>query len=224
MCYNQKNINEDCDMITKEQVWKGLKLELPDDELCKIFQADEYEVDDYYDYDLLMETLYKAINKEIDFEYFIDWCILVANCYNYTKDVCRNKLGKLYCDVGYFFDGISFMDRYDKNRFMESVAMLKHYNYLIKKAKKEINGPFETNGVERILIFDHCNRTNNSSVYRVFIRDYNKKEWELTYIDDNDFEYDENINYTFEDEKHFNKYFYEFYEDETWKEVHNLKF
>lgn len=62
-------------MITKEQVWKGLRLELPDDELCKIFQADEYEIDDYYDYDLLRETLYKVINKEIDFEYFIDWCV-----------------------------------------------------------------------------------------------------------------------------------------------------
>ena len=211
-------------MITKEQVWKGLKLELPDDELCKIFQADEYEIDDYYDYDLLMETLYKAINKEIDFEYFIDWCILVANCYKYTKEGHSTKLGKLYCDVGCFFDGISFMGGYDKKDFMESVAMLKYYDYLIKKAKKEIKGPFETKGVERILIFDHCNRTNDSSVYRVFIRDYNKKEWELTYVDDNDFEYDENINYSFEDEKHFDKYFYEYYENEEWSEVHNMKF
>lgn len=149
---------------------------------------------------------------------------LVANCYNFTKEGYKTKLGKLYCDVAYFFDGISFMGQYNKKDLMESVMILKYYNYLIKKAKKEIKGPFETNGIERILIFDHCNRTNDSSVYRVFIRDYNKKEWELTYIDDNDFEYDENINYSFEDEKYFDKYFFEFYDNEEWSEVHNMKF
>lgn len=212
-------------MVTKEQVWKGLRQELSDDELCSIFQADEYEKDDYYDYDLLMGTLYKAINKEIDFEYFIDWCILVANCYNYTKASYRTKLGKLYAGVGYFFDGISFMDGYDKKDFMESVAMLKHYDYLIKKAKKEITGPFATNGVERILLMDHCNWNYDTCVYRVIIKDYNTKEWEIRYIDDHDFDYDENINYSFVDEKEFEEIFGEFYNDNSdWKEIHNMKF
>ena len=53
--------------------------------ICLTFQADNYETDDYYDFDLLMDVLHKALNKEINFEYFIDWCILVANSYNYTK-------------------------------------------------------------------------------------------------------------------------------------------
>lgn len=212
-------------MISKEQVWRGLRLELSDDVLCKINQADEYEKDDYYDYDLLMGTLNKAINKEIDFDYFIDWCILVANCYNYINDDCKIKLGKLYCDVGYFFDGISFMDDYNKKDFMESVAMLKHYNYLIKKTKKQIKGPFITNGVERIMCFDHANWNYDSCVYRVIIKDYNTKEWEIRYIDDYDFDYDENVNYSFVDEKIFDKIFNEFYNNNTdWKEVHNLKF
>lgn len=212
-------------MISKEQVWRGLRLELSDDVLCKIYQADEYEKDDYYDYDLLMGTLNKAINKEIDFDYFVDWCILVANCYNYTNDDYKTKLGKLYCDVGYFFDGISFMDDYNKKDFMESVAMLKHYNYLIKKAKKQIKGLFITNGVERIMCFDHANWNYDSCVYRVIIKDYNTKEWEIRYIDDYDFDYDENVNYSFVDEKIFDKIFNEFYNDNTdWKEVHNLKF
>lgn len=210
-------------MITKEQVWKGLRFELPQDELCKILQADEYEEDDYYDYDLLMGTLYKAINKEIEFDYFIDWCILIANCYNYTNK--RTKLGKLYYDVGYFFDGISFMDGYDKKDFMESVAMLKHYDYLIRKAKKEIKGPFITDNIERIMVFDHCNWNYDSAVYRVIIKDYNTKEWEIKYIDDYDFTYDENVNYSFVSEKEFDKEFNKFYnENSEWKEIHYMKF
>ena len=212
-------------MITKEQVWKGLRLELSDDELCNIFQADEYEVDNYYDYNLLMETLYKAINKEIDFEYFTDWCVLVANCYNYIETNYKTKLGKLYAGVGYFFDGISFMDTYDKKDLMESVAMLKHYDFEIKKAKKENKGPFETKGIERIMLFDHANWNYDSCVYRVIIKDYNKKLWELRYIDDHDFDYNENINYSFVNEREFENIFMEFYNDNTdWKEVHNLEF
>ena len=212
-------------MIRKEQVWKGLRLELPDDELCKIFQADEYEVDNYYDYDLLMGILHKAINKELDFEYFIDWCVLVANCYNYIETNYKTKLGKLYAGVAYFFDGISFMDGYDKKDFMESIAMLKHYNYEIRKAKKEIKGSFETNGVERILLFDHANWNYDSCVYRAIIKDHNTKEWELRYVDNHDFDYDENINYTFVNDREYEKILMDFYDDDTdWKEVHNLKF
>ena len=55
-------------MITKEQVWKGLRLKLTDKEICDIFQADNYETDDYYDFDLLMDVLHKALNKEINFQ------------------------------------------------------------------------------------------------------------------------------------------------------------
>ena len=212
-------------MITKEQVWKGLRLELPDDELCKIYQAGNYEVDNYYNYDLLMEVLHKTINKEIDFEYFIDWSVLVTNCFCFIGVDYRTKLGKLYAEVSDFFDGISFTDKYDKKDFMESIAMLKHYNYEIRKAKKEIKGPFETNGVERILLFDHANWNYDSCVYRAIIKDYNKKQWELRYIDDHDFDYNENINYSFVNEREFEKIFMEFYNDNTdWKEVHNLEF
>lgn len=50
-------------MVTKEQVWKGLRLELTRNEIQQIYQAKEYELDDYYDYDLLAKTLKMAINK-----------------------------------------------------------------------------------------------------------------------------------------------------------------
>ena len=212
-------------MVTKEVVWKGLKLQLTQNEIMEIFQADEYEVDDYYDYEILLQTLRKAINKEVDFELFKDWCVLIANCFNYTTASPNSKLEKLYSSVGFNFDGISFMEFYDKGALLHSIAELKYYDHLIKKAKKKIKGPFVTTGIERILCFDHCNWNYDSAVYRVIIKDHNTQEWEIRYIDDNDFEYDENINYSFVNEKEFNKIFHEFYNDlSDWKEIHNMKF
>lgn len=212
-------------MITKEQVWKGLRLKLTDKEICDIFQADNYETDDYYDFDLLMDVLHKALNKEINFEYFIDWCILVANSYNYTKDGYKSKLGKLYCDVGYMFDGVSFMDEYNRKGLLSAIADLKYYNHLIIQAKKRKKEPFLTNDVERILVFDHANWNLDSSVYRVIIKDYRHKKWEIRYVDDGVFEFDESKNFSFVEDKEFEKIFDEFYnENSDWKEVHNLKF
>lgn len=212
-------------MITKEQVWKGLRLKLTDKEICDIFQADNYETDDYYDFDLLMDVLHKALNKEINFEYFIDWCILVANSYNYTKDGYKSKLGKLYCDVGYMFDGVSFMEEYNRKGLLSAIADLKYYNHLIIQAKKRNKEPFLTNNVERILVFDHANWNLDSSVYRAIIKDYRHKKWEIRYVDDGVFEFDESKNYSFVEDKEFEKIFNEFYnENSDWKEVHNLKF
>ena len=212
-------------MITKEQVWKGLRLKLTDKEICDIFQADNYETDDYYDFDLLMDVLHKALNKEINFEYFIDWCILVANSYNYTKGGYKSKLGKLYCDVGYMFDGVSFMEEYNRKGLLSAIADLKYYNHLIIQAKRRKKEPFLTNDVERILVFDHANWNLDSSVYRAIIKDYRHKKWEIRYVDDGVFEFDESKNYSFVEDKEFEKIFDEFYnENSDWKEVHNLKF
>lgn len=212
-------------MVKKEQVWKGLRLELTRNEMQQIYQANEYELDDYYDYEILVKTLKMARNKEIDFELFLDWCVLVANCFNATIYPYKTKVGKLYASVSYFFDGISFMDKYDKQDFLEDYAMLKDYDHIIKKAKGKIKGPFVSNGVERILCFDHANWNYDSRVYRLIIKDYNTKEWEIRYIDDHNFEYDESINYSFVNKKEFEKIFNEFYDDDSdWREIHNMKF
>ena len=226
LCYNKiKVFKGDFIMITKEQVWKGLRLQLKQEELCGINQADEYELDDYYDYEMLMNTLHKAINKEIDFEYFLDWCILVSNCYNFTKDRYETKLGKLYCSVAYLFDGISFLERCDKSALMRFIAQFKYYDFLIRKIKGQIKGVFKTKGIERIMLVDHCNRNYNSCVYKVIIRNHNTKEWEIKFVDDHDFIFDENTNYSFVNKQSFSKVFYSFFEDDTeWKEIHNIPF
>ncbi len=212
-------------MVSKEQVWKGLKLELSKNEICKIYQAEEYEKDDYYDFDVFYGVIKKALDKEIDIKYFTDWCVLVANCFNEIKTYGNSKLQELYDEVAWYFDGISFIDEYKEKGLKECIATLKSFDNYIKKAKKETQGAFLTDGVERILVIDHANWNYNSTVYRVIIKNHKSKEWEIRYIDDYEFSFNENVNYTFVDEKEFEKIFNQFYhEDSDWKEVHGLSF
>lgn len=209
-------------MITKEQVWKGLKLELSLEQLEGIFQAEEYEKDYYYDFDLLKQVVEKAIEKQIDFGYFTSWCVLVANCFNYIKSE-SSKLKKLYYAVSEFFDGISFIDEYNKKELLECFARIKSYDYKIRKEKKQTTEQFKTNCIERIFVFDHCNRNYNSSVFKVILRDYNQKKWQVVFVDGYAFDFDMNTNYNFVDEEEFEQEFYRFYEDEDWSEVFDLE-
>ena len=101
---------------------------------------------------------------------------------------------------------------------------LKYFDYKIRKEKKEIVEPFITNGEERILCFDHCNRNYDSSVYRVILRDYNQKQWQVMFVDGYDFDFDANTNFNIVGEEEFEEEFYRSYEDEEWKEVSFLKF
>lgn len=216
-------------MVAKEQVWKGLRFELSKEEICKIYQAEEYEKDDYYDFNLLIDGIHKAINKEIDFDYFLDWCVLIANAYNYTKDSGKSKLGDWYASVGYLFDSISFMDGYNKKMLYMYIASLKHDNYKIECIKNKTRKPFLTNGVERIMCMDHGSQAKNvdcyACVHRVVVIDYVNKEFDYKYVDDGFFTYDENINYTFVSDKKFANVIHKFYkEGEHWVENHNLKF
>lgn len=209
--------------ISKELTWKGLKMELEAKELQEIFQQ-VYEEDEYYNYDILISGLYKALNKEVDFEYFKDWCILIANCFNYTS-YKKDKITKLMWDIAYFFDGISFEDEYDRNTLLQDIAAMKDYNFDFENISAKKRPPFETNGVERILTFDHCNRAEDSGVYRVIIKDNNKNQFDLQYLDDAFYVFDDKINYTFVKEKEFDKIFNSFFEnDDEWTENHNLKF
>jgi len=208
--------------ISKELTWKGLRMELEEKELQEIFQQ-VYEEDEYYNFDLLMSGLYKALNKEIDFEYFKDWCVLIANCFNYTSYE-NKKMIKLMWDIGYFFDSISFEDEYNRETILQDIAVLKDYNYDVENIKCKKRPPFETKGVERILCFDHCNRAEDSSVYRVIIKDNEKKEFDLQYLDDAFYEFDDKTNYTFVKEKEFDDIFNSFFDNDEWKENHRLKF
>lgn len=210
-------------LVSKDLVWKGLRMELSGNEMRDIMQQ-ECEKDKYYDFDLMLQGFKKALTKEIDFDYYIHWCILVAHCLNYSR-YSSPKINALIDEIAYFFDGCSFDDDYNKKSLQLNIALLKNFNHEFENLTNKTNLPFETNGVERILLFDHSNWTLDSRVYRAIIIDNNKRQFELKYVDDAFFEYDENINYTFVDESQFDDKSLSFYDEKTpWQETHNLEF
>lgn len=210
-------------LVSKEKVWQGLRMELSQEELAEIFQQ-EYEEDRYYDFELLMDGLHKVIDKKVDFDYYINWCILIANCFNYVNYETR-KINKVIWGIGELFDGASFDDEYSVKSLYETIAMLKHSNHDFEDAIAGKKTKFLTDGVERILVVDHSNYNNDSWVYKLLIVDHDKKEFDLRYVDDGFYDYDENINYTFADEKYLDKVFESFFWRKIWwAENHELKF
>ena len=143
----------DKELVSKDLVWKGLRMELSGEELRDIMQQ-EYEKDKYYDFDLMLQGFKKALNKEVDFDYYIHWCILIANCLNYAK-YSSPKINDLIDEIAYFFDGCSFDDDYNKKSLQLNIALLKNFNHEFENLSNKTNLPFETNSVERILLFDH---------------------------------------------------------------------
>ncbi len=214
---------EEIKTISKELTWKGLRMELSLDGLQNICQQN-YELDQYYDFDLLINGLYKTLNKEIDFDYFSTWCVLIANCFNYTN-YKKQSINSLMYDISFFFDGIAFDDEWDEKKLYAQIAALKDYNHTFQNKLYSKKSPFETNGIERILVFDHANWTLDSGVYRVIIKNNNTKEFDLKYVDEADFVYDDKINYTFVNDKKFDEIFNSFYDENAgWKENHKLQF
>ena len=191
--------------IKKEDVFQGLKMNLTYEELGNICQG-EFEKFRYYDFEILKSGLYKAYNREVSFEYFRTWCILVSNCI-VSKNYSVSQINELMWDISWFFDGLSFEDEYNKKSFKLNIALLKHYNHKFENLLKRTKTSFQTKGVEKILLFDHSNDTMDSCVYKAIIKDNSKKSFDLRYVDDAFFEFDENVNYIFADEVEFEKIF-----------------
>ncbi len=210
-------------LISREQTWKGLRMELSVEELQAIFQQ-TFEEDTYFDFELLLDGLHKILRKEIDFDYYTSWCILIANCFTYTNYESK-ALNNLLGEIGYFFDGCSFEEEWNEKELYYNIASLKYFNHLYENKRNKKRSRFLTDGVERFLVFDHANRAQDSRVLRAIIKDNTKKEFDLRYVDEADFTYDENVNYSFVDEEAFEDVFNSFYRaDGEWTENHKLKF
>lgn len=208
--------------IPKEKVLKGLRMELSFDELVDICQ-EKLKRDRYYDFESFKAGFYKIKNKEVSFEYFRAWCILVVNCMNILS-YSSKKINLLLCEIACFFDGYSFAEEYKEKDFKGDIAVLKNFNHNFINLRDKTKIPFETNGIERVLQFDHMNFSKDSSVYRVLIKDNINKVFDIRYVDDAFFEFDENINFTFVDEAEFENFFYSVYNVDGWVEDHSIKF
>ena len=90
---------------------------------------------DYYDFSVLIKGIEKTINNEIEFDDFIDWCILIANAFNYIPARYNEK--ELYYDIAETMDGASFFEEYNKKELLWLHAIIRYYNHLVTKKKRK---------------------------------------------------------------------------------------
>lgn len=204
---------------------KGVNGELNYDELSSICQT-KVPKGKYYDYEKIRSVILKKLNNEISDDYFKTWLIVAAWALN----------NHTHAKISWRFDGFSFCDSFDRKTVLEILAVLKfcdfaekHQNY-VKTAKKEkLKVVF--------LKFEHCNRTADSGVYKAYFVDFKNKIFDIRFVDDAFFEYDDNLLYCFIDceseydeddesaeeiEKYLMSIFYN--ENDTWIYDHNLNF
>ena len=210
-------------MINKEEIIKGINCELNEKRLLEICQK-KMEEHLYYDYNLFLATIYKALKREISFEYFTTWCVLICNCLNYVPGFdCRKKKFKILSIISDIFDGFSFEDEFKEKELYYLIARFKYQNFLLEN--KEKKAPlFLSDGVLRMLSFNRANWTADSCVYMAIYADYNTKTFSIRFVDDKDFGFMDNLNYSFVEEDEIDSFISkQFYNDkDQWIEDNSL--
>ena len=220
--------------ITYDTYLKGVYGELSYDELVAICQKDVPE-GKFYNYDKIRAVSLRKLNGELTDEYFSTWLIVVAWALND---------GEHYY-ISDCFDGFSFNDNFDKSCVLEIKARFKYYNYRLLH-KDFISSHKKENLKVVYLRFEHCNWTEDSVIYKAYFVDYKNKRFDIRFVDDAFFDFNDDIMYCFifqdnneflntdEDEIEFVEpkelpeedplmsYFYN--ETEKWIYDHNLNF
>lgn len=196
-------------VLSVELVRKALRCDLKDNDLKKVMSFDvDYEIADYYDFELFMKNLLAYKHGDLKESRFDSVCVVAMRClYNYMPE-CDDKLKALYEDLADTFDCWAFGCHSDKQReCRHRIAVLKHTNHLIECAKNDVEKPFIKNGVVTNICVC-C--INTEEVYRVCVADTKRKAVNFMYVPNLDF--DEDINYTFLSEAEFNSLSNKFYE------------
>lgn len=168
-----------------EKYLKGVNGELTFEELRSILQTDVPK-GDYYNYEKIQAVLLRKLNGEIDDEYFCAWLIVVCWALNEEK----------YRYISCAFDGFSFEDTFDKKVVLEIIAKLKDCDYKIRN--KDFIKQHKAEQLKVVYLrFEHCNWTNNSAIYKAYFVDYKNKRFDIRFVDDALFEYDQNVFYCF---------------------------
>jgi hypothetical protein len=193
-----------------EKYLKGVNGELSYEELNSICQTDVPK-GDYYDYEKIRAVLLRKLNGEIDDKYFRTWLIVV----------CWALSQKKYRYISWAFDGFSFEDTFDKKKVLEIMANLKDYDY--KMRHKSFLKQHKAEKLQVIYLrVEYCNWAEDSVVYKAYFVDYKNKRFDLRFIDDAFFEFNQNLVYCFINEKDpwdDSDDDGERYECESWEEV-----
>jgi len=209
---------------------KAVYGELPFDELNSIREA-EIPKGDYYNYEKIRAVLLRKLKGEITNEYFLAWTTIVAWALNNEK----------YYDISWAFDGYSFQLDVNNKFILEMMAHLKdldyklrHSNYIEEHRRSELKVIY--------LRFEHCNWTANSAVYKAYFVDYKNRRFDIRFVDDAFFTYNDDLLYCYipevvqdngieeeilelretPEEEQLMRYFYN--EDEKWTYDHTINF
>lgn len=168
-----------------EMYLKGVNGELAYEDLDKICQT-KVPRGDYYNYEKIRDVLLRKLNGEIDDEYFRTWLIVV------TWALYQKK----YRYISWAFDGFAFWGPYDRKSVLEIMANLRDYDYKIRHKNYVKRHKLEKLKVI-YLRFEHCNWTSDSGIYKAYFVDYENKRFDVRFVDDAFFEYDEHVFYCF---------------------------
>lgn len=188
-------------LIMRKVIRQAINWELDERELSRIISFDyNYEKDDYYDFDLIIEKIHALMNGERSISYFTSWCILLMRCFMNYMNCTSKKLSVEFYNLGDYLDGVAFMDSTltDEEKLKECreiIAELKYYNHRICDLKSGTVTDFTTKSVITYVSFSFSLNDETELLYRVCIVD--KKRRKINYLYIPEFDYSEGINYTF---------------------------
>ena len=156
-----------------ESIKKGLGVALSHKELRAIMYKEQRE-GDYYDYELLRSVLLRAKQGEFSAEYFKDWLIFVGGVLM-PYDA--------YYPLGDTLDAFSFSEKFDERVISELIARLKAFDYKLRH--KDYMADHDKEKLRVVYLRnEHCNRTENSIVYKAYFVDYKTRRFDVRLIDD----------------------------------------
>lgn len=185
---------------------KGVNGELTYEKLNSICQT-EVPKGDYYSYEKIRAVLLRKLNGELTDEYFSTWLIVVAWALN----------EKLYANISWLFDGYSFQDRFDKKLILEIMARLKDFDYKLRY--KEYIEQHKKDKLKVVYLrFEHCNWTADSGIYKAYFVDYKSKRFDIRFVDDAFFDYNDAVLYCMIGKDDYNEDKDDAEPYETWEE------
>lgn len=176
-------------IIPKEKVWQALRWELSDKEIAEINNYEvNFEIDDYFDLDLMLSKIHSFMRGEKEYAYFHDWCLILMRCFcNFSPSDCN------YGAIGDNFDAFAFMEgKLDECRWLIAEIKWRAHNRANKLRKKYKE--FLTNGVAVYVIPDAYIESSDTDLYKVLVADKSEKKFNVFYVDGLD--YLEHVNYS----------------------------
>ena len=183
-------------VLPKEKVWQALRWELSSEEISKMHNCDlfEYEKDDYFDLELMLDKIHRFMQGEKSRDYLMDWCLILMNCFMSSYPYPRgSKLGRLYYDIGDTFDAFAFWDA-SPTECRWLIAYLKWHNHCRQNIIDKTKNDFRTNGVVVYVQPDAYIEQSDTDLYEILVVDKVEKTFNVFYVDGID--YLEHINYS----------------------------